>query len=159
MSFYDLNVKLTDGQNFSFDQLKDKVVLIVNTATGCGLAGQLNEMEEIYQQYKDRGLVVIAFPCNQFGNQEKGSNEEVCSILQTKYKVSYLITEKVEVNGENTHPVYQYLKEEGKGFLSSVIKWNFTKFLINADGQVVERYAPTTSIEKVKEKVEELLNK
>lgn len=159
MGFYDLNVKLTDGQIFSFEQLKDQVVLIVNTATGCGLAGQLNEMEEIYQQYKDKGLVVLAFPCNQFGNQEKGSNEEVCSILQTKYKASYLITEKIEVNGENTHPVYQFLKEEGKGFLSKAIKWNFTKFLIDKNGHVVERYAPTTSIEKVKEKVEELLHK
>lgn len=157
MSFYDLSVKLTEGELFSFEQLKDKVVLIVNTATGCGLAGQLNEMEEVHQKYKDRGLVVIAFPCNQFGNQEKGSNEEVCSILQTKYKASYLITEKIEVNGENTHPVYQFLKQEIKGFISNNIKWNFTKFLVDSNGQVVERFAPTTSIQKVEEQIEKLL--
>lgn len=157
MSFYDLSVKLTEGELFSFEQLKDKVVLIVNTATGCGLAGQLNEMEEVHQKYKDRGLVVIAFPCNQFGNQEKGSNEEVCSILQTKYKASYLITEKIEVNGENTHPVYQFLKQEIKGFMSNNIKWNFTKFLVDSKGNVVERFAPTTSIQKVEEQIEKLL--
>jgi len=157
MNFYDLSVTLTDGRLLEFKELKNKIVLIVNTATGCGLAGQLNDMEEIFQKYKDKGLIVLAFPCNQFGNQEKGSNEEVCSILQSKYKASYLITEKVDVNGENTHPVFKYLKDATKGLMSNNIKWNFTKFLIDPNGKVLERFAPTTSIKKVEESIERLL--
>lgn len=145
-SFYELTAQDINGQAFDFAQLKDKVVLIVNTASQCGFTPQYDGLEQLYQTYKDKGLVVIGFPCNQFGNQEPDDEATIGAFCQRNYGVSFPMMAKVDVNGANTHPVYQFLKAapKGKGLLVDGIKWNFTKFLINRRGEVVARYAPTT---------------
>jgi len=135
------------------------VLLIVNTATGCGFTPQYEGLEMLYKKYKDKGFEILDFPCNQFANQAPGTDAEIVSFCQLKYNVSFKQFSKIEVNGENESPLYTYLKSEKKGFLGNNIKWNFTKFLVNKEGQVVERYAPTTTPEAIEDRIIELLTK
>lgn len=123
---------------------RGKVVLVVNTATQCGFTPQFEGLEQLYRDYKDKGLVVLGFPCNQFGSQEPLSNEEMAATCQLNYGVSFPLFEKIEVNGQNAHPVFQFLKSRLGGFFGSRIKWNFTKFLLDAEGRPVRRFSPVT---------------
>lgn len=157
MKLYDFKVNKMNGQEVSMSDYKGKVVLIVNTASKCGLTPQFKDLEELYKKYKEQGLEILGFPCNQFANQDKGSNEEIHEFCQLNYGVSFTMFEKIDVNGKNAHPLYQYLKNEAKGLLSKEIKWNFTKFLIDSDGNVVKRYGPTVEPLKIKEDIENLL--
>lgn len=155
--FYTYHIPSSNGENIDFKDFKNKVVLIVNTATKCGLASQFKELESLYQEYKDQGLVVIGFPCNQFMGQEPMNNEEMQSACELNFGVTFPLTEKINVNGKNTHPVFKYLKSHLNGFLTSKIKWNFAKFLIDIDGKPFKRYAPATSPKKMKTDIEKLL--
>lgn len=157
MEFYDLTVNAPDGNLLKMSDFKGKVVLIVNTATKCGLAPQFTELEQLHQTHKDRGLVIIGFPCNQFARQEPETNATIEDHCQTNFGVSFQLTEIIKVNGKNTHPVFRYLKHELGGFLIPMIKWNFTKFLIDANGVPYKRYSPTTRPEKLKKDIELLL--
>lgn len=159
MKFYDFKAVNMNGKEISMEEYKGKVVLIVNTASKCGLTPQFNELEEVYQEYKDKGLEILGFPCNQFAKQDPGSNEEIQKVCQLNYGVSFNMFKKINVNGKDAHPLYKYLKSEAKGLLSKEIKWNFTKFLIDANGNVIKRYAPTVSPLKIKDDIEELLGK
>jgi glutathione peroxidase len=135
-----------------------KVLLIVNTASACGFTPQYAGLEALYQRYRERGLVILGFPCNQFGAQEKGSADEIASFCEKNYGVSFPLFAKIDVNGEHTHALYQYLKKSAPGLLGSeAIKWNFTKFLVNRQGQVIERYAPATTPETIAKDIEALL--
>ncbi len=157
MKFYDFSALRMNGQEVSMDQYKGKVVLVVNTASKCGLTPQFKDLEEIYQEYKDMGLEILGFPCNQFANQDSGSNEEIHEFCQLNYGVTFTMFQKIDVNGENEHPLYKYLKNETKGILGKQIKWNFTKFLIDSEGKVIKRYAPTVLPSKIKDDIEKLL--
>jgi glutathione peroxidase len=160
MSFYDLSFNDTAGNTVPMQQFQGKVLLLVNTATKCGLAPQFVDLEKLHQEYKDKGLIVIGFPCNQFAGQEPETNETVVNVCQINYGVSFLLSEKIDVNGENTHPVFAYLKEHSQsGLLGDYIKWNFTKFLVSSDGLTIKRYAPTTSPMDIKADIEEFLQK
>jgi glutathione peroxidase len=141
--FYALTAQTLQGQPFSFDQLQGKVVLVVNTASKCGLTPQYEGLEALYRKFKDRGLVILGFPCNQFANQEPGTEKSISEGCLINYGVSFPMMAKVDVNGPHTHPVYQYLKSQKKGILGGRIVWNFAKFLVNREGQVVRRYFPT----------------
>ncbi|SJM73092.1 glutathione peroxidase [Psychrobacter piechaudii] len=156
-TIYDFNAKDLNGNEVDFAQFKDKVLLIVNTASKCGFTPQFEGLEELHQSYKEQGLVVIGFPCNQFGSQDPGSNEEIGAFCQQNYGVSFLMMEKVDVNGDNEHPLYTWLKKQEGGFLTDGIKWNFTKFLINRQGEVVDRYAPTTKPKAIESEIVKLL--
>ena len=157
--FYQLQATDIHGKPFDFYQLKDKVVLIVNTASKCGFTPQYAGLEQLYQTYKDQGLVILGFPCNQFGGQELEGEQAIEEFCQINYGVSFPMMAKVEVNGERTHPVFNFLKNspKGKGILVDGIKWNFTKFLVNKAGEVVGRYAPTTKPEDLAKAIEKLL--
>jgi glutathione peroxidase len=144
MKFYDLSVNTPQGKPIEMMDFKGKTVLIVNTATKCGLAPQFDGLENLHQKYKDKGLVILGFPCNQFQNQEPETNETVEQACRLNFGVTFQLTEKIDVNGKNTHPVFKFLKNELNGFFGNRIKWNFTKFLINPEGMPVKRYAPTT---------------
>lgn len=154
---YDYTVKDTFGDDYSLENIKGKVALIVNTASKCGFTPQFEGLEELYQEYKDDGFIILGFPSNQFGKQDPGTNEEIRDFCQINYGVSFPMMEKIDVNGDNEDPLYTYLKDEQGGVLSGKIKWNFTKFLIDRDGNVVDRYAPTTKPEDIKEDIEKLL--
>lgn len=156
-TIYDFNAKDLNGNEVDFAQFKDKVLLIVNTASKCGFTPQFEGLEELHQSYKEQGLVVIGFPCNQFGSQDPGSNEEIGAFCQQNYGVSFLMMEKVDVNGDNEHQLYTWLKKQEGGFLTDGIKWNFTKFLINRQGEVVDRYAPTTKPKAIESEIVKLL--
>lgn len=158
MNFYDFSAKKMNGQDVKMDEYKGKVVLVVNTASKCGLAPQLKELEDLHKEYKDKGLVVLGFPCNQFANQDPASNKEISEFCLINYGVSFTMFEKIDVNGETAHPLYKYLKNEAKGVLNKEIKWNFTKFLIDSEGNVLKRYAPVTTPSKIKGDIEKLLN-
>lgn len=135
-----------------------KILLIVNTASHCGLTPQYADLEALYQRYRERGLVVLGFPCNQFGSQEPGEAEEIASFCQKNYGVSFPMFAKIDVNGNDAHPLYQYLKKAAPGLLGSEgIKWNFTKFLVDRQGEVVGRYAPATGPESIASDIEKLL--
>ncbi|CEH36227.1 glutathione peroxidase [Romboutsia lituseburensis] len=159
MKFYDFKARKINGQEVNMEDFKGKIVVVVNTASKCGLTPQFKELEELYQGYKDKGVEILGFPCNQFAKQDSGSNEEIHEFCQLNYGVSFNMFEKIDVNGKNAHPLYQYLKNESKGLLSKEIKWNFTKFLIDDQGNVVKRYAPTVSPLKIKNDIEDILNK
>jgi glutathione peroxidase len=151
-NFYDFDAKTAQGKRQSLADYKGKVLLVVNTASKCGFTPQFAGLEALYEQYKDQGLVILGFPCNQFGRQDPGSNDEIQEFCQLNYGVSFPVFGKIEVNGSGADPIFKYLKKEAPGALGTErIKWNFTKFLIDADGNVVRRYAPTdkpTAIEK-----------
>lgn len=157
-NFYDFEATDLNGLNVKMSDFKGKVVLVVNTASKCGLTPQFKGLQELYEKYKGKGLEILGFPCNQFANQEPGSKEDIEQVCYINYGVSFKMFSKIEVNGENTHPLYQYLKKELKGALGSKIKWNFTKFLIDKEGKPVKRFAPTTKPEKLEEDIKALLD-
>lgn len=157
--FYKLSVKTPQGKEIPMINFKNKLVLIVNTATKCGLAPQFEGLEKLHQKYKDKGLVILGFPSNQFLNQEPESNETVEKTCKINFGVTFQLTEKVDVNGMNTHPVFKYLKSKLNSFLNKNIKWNFTKFLITPEGKPYKRYAPTVQPEKIEKDIVTLLNK
>ena len=158
MSVYDYSAKTLDGQDVNLADYRGQVLLIVNTASKCGFTPQYEGLEALYRQYKDRGLTILGFPCNQFGAQEPGNAEEIASFCSLTYDVTFPMLAKIDVNGPSAHPLYAFLKREQKGLLGTEgIKWNFTKFLIGRDGEVVERFAPTTKPEDLKVAVEALL--
>ena len=157
MSIYDYSVKDRKGNDVSLSQFKGKVLLIVNTATGCGFTPQYEGLEKLYKEYHDKGLEILDFPCNQFGNQAPGSNDEIHEFCTLKYNTTFDQFAKIDVNGENEDPLYTFLKKEKGGLMGSKIKWNFTKFLVNREGNVIERYAPTDTPEKMEGDIKELL--
>jgi glutathione peroxidase len=158
MSVYPFKVTTIKGEEVSLENYKGKVLLAVNTASECGLTPQYAELQKIYDQYKENGFFVLGFPCNQFGGQEPGSEEKISEFCNLNYGVSFPMFAKVDVNGENAHPLFQYLKEEAPGQSeSSDIEWNFAKFLINRNGQVVGRYAPSVSPTDIGDDIEKLL--
>lgn len=139
------SVSKADGQPLNLADYRGKVLLIVNTASQCGFTGQYQELEALYQRYRSEGLEILAFPCNQFGSQEPGSNEDIQQFCQLNYGVSFPVMAKVNVNGPDAEPLFEYLKDQARGLMKTrAIKWNFTKFLVNKDGVVVKRYAPRT---------------
>ncbi len=162
MSIYDYTVRKANGEGLSLADYKGDVVLIVNTATKCGLAPQFKDLETLHIRYSEQGLRVIGFPCSQFANQEVSDNNEIQQACQLNFGVTFPIMAKIDVNGTDTDPLFVYLKESTGGVLGKEIKWNFTKFLVDRDGNVVKRYAPTVSpmkieadiIKLIKEKVE-----
>ena len=149
-TIYDFEAVQMNGLPLALSQLRGNVMLIVNTASACGFTPQFAGLEKVHQSYKDQGLAVLGFPCNQFGNQDPGSNEAIAQYCQVNYGVSFTMLEKVNVNGPDAHPLYQWLCAEAPGLLGSkAIKWNFTKFLVGRNGQVVKRYAPQDSPESI----------
>lgn len=157
MSIYDFTIKDTYGDDFSLESLKGKVALIVNTASKCGFTPQFEGLEKLYQDYKDRDFIILGFPSNQFGEQDPGTNEEIREFCQINYGVTFPMMEKIDVNGENENPLYKFLKKEQKGILNEDIKWNFTKFLIDREGNVVDRFAPQTEPKSIAKDIEKLL--
>lgn len=158
MSALDYTVTNLQGQAVDLKQYLGKVVLIVNTASKCGFTPQYKGLEAVYQQFKDKGVVVLGFPCNQFGHQEPGRADEIGSFCEKNYGVTFPLFEKIDVNGKNAHPLFQHLKSEAPGLLGiQAIKWNFTKFLIKQDGSVFKRYAPQTAPADIIQDVENLI--
>lgn len=180
MSVHSFKVNLSNGEEVGLDTFKGQVMLIVNTASKCGLTPQYEGLEKLYDTYKEKGFTVLGFPCNQFGGQEPGTDEEISNFCSLNYQVEFPLFQKIEVNGENAHPLYQYLREQApeeekldeNGTLykhlsanapelleGSTIKWNFTKFLIDQEGNIVKRFSPTTTPEEIKGDIEKLLSK
>lgn len=159
MSIYDFNVINNEGKEISLSQYKGKVLLIVNTATGCGFTPQYESLENLYEKYKDQGFEILDFPCNQFGHQAPGTDSEINSFCTIKYDTKFPRFKKVDVNGENAIPLFKWLKKEKGGILGNAIKWNFTKFLVDRQGNVTGRYAPITPPEKLEGAIQELLKK
>ena len=156
-SIYDFNATSLTGDDTPLKRFEGKVLLIVNTASACGFTPQYKGLEVLQQKYAARGFSVLGFPCNQFGRQEPGSAAEIGQFCSSNYAVSFPMFDKIDVNGDNAHPLYQYLKGEKSGLLGSSIKWNFTKFLIDRSGKVVGRHAPTTTPEQLTRDIEALL--
>ncbi|SET12670.1 glutathione peroxidase [Thalassotalea agarivorans] len=157
-SIYQFSAKNYKGEDVALEKFADKVLLIVNTASACGFTPQYEGLQNLYAELQDKGLEVLAFPCNQFGKQEKGSNEEIASFCDLNFHITFPLFEKIDVNGDNAHPLYKYLKQEAKGVLGSEkIKWNFTKFLVDKSGKVVKRYGSITKPEAIKADIEKLL--
>lgn len=158
MTIYDYSIKTSDGQDKLFSDYQGKVLLIVNTASQCGFTPQYQALETLYRRYQNQGFAVLAFPCNQFGHQEPGSDPEIQEFCTARYDVSFPVFAKIEVNGGHAHPLYGFLKNEKPGVLGSKgIKWNFTKFLVDRSGRVVKRYAPTNKPELLAGDIEQLL--
>ena len=158
MSVYDFEALSIDGQQVPLSRHRGQVMLIVNTASACGFTPQFAGLEKLHQQYGPKGLVVIGFPCNQFGGQDPGSDAEIGAFCQKNYGVSFSMMAKIEVNGAGAHPLYQWLKHEAPGLLGTEgIKWNFTKFLIGRDGRVLKRYAPQDAPAKLAQDIEAAL--
>ena len=156
---YSFKANTLKGETVSLDQFKGKTRMIVNTASKCGLTPQYEGLEKLYQNYKDKDFLVLGFPCNQFGHQEPGSADEIESFCEVNYGVSFPMFEKVDVNGKDAHPLFKYLKRELGGFLGSKIKWNFTKFVIDQNGNPIKRYAPTTKPESIEGDIGKLVEK
>jgi glutathione peroxidase len=179
MSVHSFQANLSNGEEVGLDTFKGKVLLIVNTASKCGLTPQYEGLEKLYDTYKEKGFTVLGFPCNQFGGQEPGTDEEISSFCSLNYQVEFPLFQKIEVNGENAHPLYQYLREQAPEeemdinstlykhlqnkapelLEGSTIKWNFTKFLIDQEGNVVKRFSPVTTPEEIEKEIEALLSK
>lgn len=159
MSIYEIPVVKMSGQEITLNEYAGQVIVIVNTASKCGLTPQFKELETLYEQYKEQGLVILGFPCDQFMNQEFAENEEIHSFCQLNYGVTFPMFQKIKVNGKDAHPLYQYLKSVQKGIFSSEIKWNFTKFLVDREGNVVKRYSPETNPLEMVADIESLLTK
>ena len=155
--FYDYKVKSISGEDVSMSEYKGKVVLIVNTASKCGFTKQYEGLEELYEKYKDQGFVILGFPCNQFGSQEPGSNEEIKNFCTSTFSVTFPMMSKIDVNGDDADPLYKFLKKEKGGILGDDIKWNFTKFLIDREGNVVDRFASQKTPKALEKEVEKLL--
>jgi len=159
MAFYTQEINTPNGETIKMNDFKGKVVLVVNTATQCGLTPQFDGLEKLHQTYKDQGLVVLGTPCNQFGGQEPLSNDTMSETCRINHGVTFQLTEKIDVNGSKTHPLFIYLKSKLGSWLGSKIKWNFTKFLIDQNGKPFKRFAPTTKPEKIEKYIQELLSK
>lgn len=159
MNFYDFEANLINGTKVSMADYKGKVVLVVNTASKCGFTPQFEGLQKLYDKYEKEGLVILGFPCNQFAGQDPGSNEEIQSFCSMNYGVTFPMFEKIKVNGAEAHPLYKFLKDQQKGSLGEAIKWNFTKFLIDKNGQVVNRFAPKTKPESIEKDIEAELAK
>ncbi len=157
MGIYDYQVKDISGNNVSLNIYKGKVLLIVNTATGCGFTPQYKGLQNLYDKYQEQGLVVLDFPCNQFGNQAPGTESEIADFCQLNYAVTFPQFSKVNVNGENEDPLYTFLKAQKNGIMGDKIKWNFTKFLVDKEGNVVERYGSAITPEKMEARIKELI--
>ena len=158
MSIYDFNAETLDGKPAPLSDWQDKVVLIVNTASKCGFTGQYAGLEELYRKYRDRGFVVLGFPCNQFGAQEPGDAMEIASFCSLTYEVDFPMMRKIDVNGPSAHPLYSYLKKARPGFLGTKsVKWNFTKFLVDRTGEVTRRFAPKVEPKALEGAIEALL--
>lgn len=155
--FCDIEVLDSEGKKIKLEEYAGKVLLIVNTATKCGFTPQYEGLEALYKKYREKGFEILDFPCNQFGHQAPGSLDEINQFCTLNYGTSFKRFEKIDVNGEHTHPLYKYLKSQEGGLLGDNIKWNFTKFLIDREGKVVDRFAPTTKPEQIESKIEELL--
>lgn len=155
--FYDYKVKNISGADVSMSEYNGKVVLIVNTASKCGFTKQYEGLEELYEKYKDQGFVILGFPCNQFGAQEPGDNEEIKNFCTSTFSVTFPMMSKIDVNGDDADPLYKFLKKEKGGILGDDIKWNFTKFLIDREGNVVDRFASQKTPKALKKEVEKLL--
>ncbi|MDP2236852.1 MAG: glutathione peroxidase [Bacteroidales bacterium] len=147
--FYGFSAKSLHGKDISMEAFKSKTILIVNTASKCGLTPQYEGLEKLYKKYKESGLVVLGFPCNQFANQEPGDEKTIAEDCLINYGVTFPMFAKIDVNGNNAHPLFKYLKKELGGIFGSKIKWNFTKFLVDKNGNAVKRFSPTTSHEKI----------
>ena len=157
MKIYDFTVLDTKKQPVKLDLYEGKVLLVVNTATGCGFTPQYEGLENLYKKYKDAGLVILDFPCNQFAGQAPGTEAEIAQFCQLKYNVSFPQFAKIKVNGDDADPLYVWLKDQKGGVFGKAIKWNFTKFLVDREGNVVERYSPTTKPEDIEEAIRKLL--
>jgi glutathione peroxidase len=153
----DFTATTITGDEQQLDAYEGKVALVVNTASQCGLTPQFEGLERLHQEYADRGLVVLGFPCNQFASQDPGTDEEIGAFCQRNYGVSFPMFSKIDVNGDDAHPLFSWLREEKGGLLGDAIKWNFTKFLVGRDGQVIKRYAPTTAPGSISADIEEAL--
>ena len=158
-SIYDFSAKMNNGKDKKLSDYRGKILLVVNTASQCGFTPQYKGLQELYAKYKDRGFEVLGFPCDQFGHQEPGSDEEIKSFCEVNYGVNFPLFSKIDVNGENAHPMYKFLKSEKGGLLGDSIKWNFTKFLVDKKGNVVERYAPTTPPDRIAGDIEKELTR
>lgn len=159
MTIYQFEVKKSDGTVQKLSDFEWKVLLIVNTASACGFTPQYESLEKLYEMYDHVKFTILAFPCNQFGWQESGTDDEIQSFCKMNYGVSFPVFSKIDVNGENTHPLYEFLKSSKKWFLSEAIKWNFTKFLVDQKWNVVDRYAPMTNPMSIRDDIDNLLGK
>jgi glutathione peroxidase len=155
--FYQLSANDARGRPVAMSDFRGKVVLVVNTATKCGLAPQFEDLQRLHEEYKNKGLVILGFPCNQFRSQEPESNETMADTCKVNFGVTFPLLEKIEVNGPHTHPVFKFLKSRLGGLFGSRIKWNFTKFLIDADGRPVRRYSPVTKPAAIEPYIQRLL--
>ncbi len=156
-TLHDFSATGIDGQEVALSSYDGKVVLVVNVASQCGLTPQYSGLQALYDDYQDRGFVVLGFPCDQFGHQEPGTEDEIATFCESRFGVTFPMFAKIDVNGSDAHPVFQWLKEERSGLLGGAIKWNFTKFLVGRDGEVIDRYAPTTEPKKIAEDIEKAL--
>jgi glutathione peroxidase len=156
--FYQYSAKSLQGKEISMNDYKGKTVLVVNTASKCGLTPQFEGLEKLHQKYKDKGLVILGFPCNQFANQEPGDEKSISEGCVINYGVTFQMFAKIDVNGENAHPLYKYLKKELGGLFGSRIKWNFTKFLIDKNGKPLKRFGPVETPEKIEKYLEKFLS-
>lgn len=157
MTIYDYSVTALSGEEVALSEYKNCVLLIVNTASKCGFTPQFEGLQRLHEKYQDRNFFVLGFPCNQFGKQEPLENDEIHTFCQQNYGVTFPMFRKVNVKGSNAHPLFQYLTSEAKGFLTNEIKWNFTKFLIDRQGNVQERFAPNTKPSQIEEKIASFL--
>jgi glutathione peroxidase len=157
VSIFSLSARTNDGRELSLGDFAGKALLIVNTASKCGFTPQYKGLEELYEKYKDRGLVVLGFPCDQFAHQEPGTDSEIAEFCQRNFGVSFPVMSKIEVNGRGTHPVFEYLKSKAPGRLGRRIKWNFTKFLVRRDGTTVTRYPPNAEPASLEKDIEAAL--
>lgn len=148
-NFFNFSALSLDNKDISMSEFKDKYILVVNTASNCGFTPQFKGLELLYQKYKDKGFVVLGFPCNQFANQEPGDNQSISNVCHKNYGVSFPMFSKILVNGKDAHPIYKFLKKEKTTLLGSKIKWNFTKFLINKEGRVIKRFESNISPQKI----------
>ena len=157
-TFYDFSANKLNGKKTDLSEYKGKTIIAVNTASQCGLTPQYKGLEELYNKHKNDGLVVLGFPCNQFGKQERGTSEDIQAFCELNYGVSFPMFEKIKVNGKNAHPLYKYLKSKlSGGLLGSSIKWNFTKFVIDKNGKPIKRFAPATTPETIEAYIEKIL--
>jgi len=157
MEFYDIEVEKINGEKIKIESFKNKVILIVNTASKCGYTPQFEGLEKLYKKYKDKGFVILGFPCNQFANQDPKSDQEILSFCSLNYGVTFPMFKKIDVNGVSTHPLFKYLKRKKRGAFGPKIMWNFTKFLIDRDGKILKRFAPNKKPEDFEEYISKLL--
>lgn len=156
-NIYDIQVANKDGSTYYLNDYKGKVIIVVNTATKCGLSGQFEELEALYQKYKDQGLIILGFPCNQFANQEPGTDDQIAETCKINFGVTFPIHAKIDVNGKDESPLFTLLKNEASSLYGKKIKWNFTKFVIDREGNVVKRLAPKDSPKKAEKLIQDLL--